>query len=422
MNKFKYFFILLITGVILVSCNKNDDDDDVKTVPLRDYTEQYNTDNTNIEEYLNTYYITVIDSPGNQEDQDVAISKITDPATQPSIMSYLNSASFPKLLTRNISLNGVAYKMYYLVLREGTGTSPMNTDRVVAAYRGEYMTRVEATTTAPIVPAHLTTTLFEEIKFPQANVNFTDLYTAVVGWSEIFPQFKTGTSAVQTDGAVKYENFGAGVLFIPSGLGYYTGNSRGTVVIPPYSPLIFSFKLYDLERMDHELGLVNGVNAYVGDGVFDYQEDINGDGYVYDYRNTTLYPNAPVNLDDTDGDGIPDFIDIDDDGDGYTTRLEIAKPVGKFGVVIENGIPVNYGPSRYYPFEWFEVQDDPTTPNVDESLNSESKGIPAFLSVGTDPVTGKPMNIYDYTTVGRLKIYLDKNHNTTKVTTVATKN
>nr|WP_315248268.1 FKBP-type peptidylprolyl isomerase [uncultured Flavobacterium sp.] len=406
MNKFKYFFILLITGVILVSCNKNDDDDDVKPVPLRDYTEQYNTDNANIEEYLNTYYITVVDSPGNQEDQDVAISKITDPATQPSIMSYLNSASFPKLLTRNISLNGVAYKMYYLVLREGTGTSPMNTDGVLAAYKGEYMTRVEATTTAPIVPAHLTTTLFQEIKFPQASL---DLYGSVMGWSEIFPQFKTGTSTIQADGTVKYENFGAGVLFIPSGLGYYTGNSRGTVVIPPYSPLIFSFKLYDLERMDHELGLVNGVNAYVGDGVFDYQEDINGDGYVYDYRNTTLYPNASVNLDDTDKDGIPDFIDIDDDGDGYRTIVEIAKPTAEVGG--------SFGPSRYYPFEAFTIVDDPMTPNVNESLDSEPKGIPrrptGELTNSKLPESSSNPRKFteeDYIASGRLRIHLDNSY------------
>jgi hypothetical protein len=28
-------------------------------------------------------------------------------------------------------------------------------------------------------------------------------------------------------------------------------------------------------------------------------------------------------LDDTDGDGIPNFYDADDDGDNYTTKLEI---------------------------------------------------------------------------------------------------
>ena len=56
-------------------------------------------------------------------------------------------------------------------------------------------------------------------------------------------------------------------------------------------------------------------------------------------------------IDDTDGDGLANFIDTDDDGDGYTTLLEITKPAGKVGRVMENGVEVNYGPSKYFPFE-----------------------------------------------------------------------
>ena len=133
MNKFKYYFILLLAGIATVSCNKSDDD--VTVEPLRDYQEQFNTDNANIEEYLSTNYITITQNPGATEDQDVVIDSITDPTTQPSIMSYLNSATFPKLLSKNVDLDGITYKMYYLVLREGTGTSPVNTDGVLAAYK-----------------------------------------------------------------------------------------------------------------------------------------------------------------------------------------------------------------------------------------------------------------------------------------------
>ena len=120
MNKFKYYFVLLLAGLAIVSCSKKNDDEEI--VPLRDYQEQYNTDNANIEEYLNTYFITVTNAPGEQTDQDVTFTKITDPSTQPSIMSYLNIPTFPKLLKREVPMHGIVYQMYYLVLREGNGT------------------------------------------------------------------------------------------------------------------------------------------------------------------------------------------------------------------------------------------------------------------------------------------------------------
>ena len=84
-------------------------------------------------------------------------------------------------------------------------------------------------------------------------------------------------------------------MFLPSGLAYY---NAATATIPSYSPLVFSFKLYDLKRADQD-----------GDGVLSIDEDLNHDG---DFTN-----------DDTDGDGIQNYLDIDDDGDGALTKNEI---------------------------------------------------------------------------------------------------
>lgn len=383
MNKFKYYFVLLLAGLAIVSCNKKDDDEEL--VPLRDYQEQYNTDNANIEEYLNTYFITVTNAPGEQTDQDVTFTKITDPSTQPSIMSYLNSPTFPKLLKRQVPLHGIVYQMYYLVLREGTGTSPMNTDGAFTSYRGEYLTRVAKTDTEA---EHLSTTFFEQVLFP---TNALDLYGTITGWSEAFPQFKTGTTTMKPDGSMKYENFGAGVLFIPSGLGYY---GSGASAIPAYSPLIFSIKLYDLTRLDHDL-----------DGVFDFEEDINGDGYVYDFRNTTKYPTPPANQydDDTDKDGIADFLDADDDGDGYSTLFEITKPTGTEFLG---------GTSKYYPYN--PVSDNPATPNYDET---EIYGIPRRPTGElTNPNLPESINNPrkfiedDFLAAGRKRIHLDNTY------------
>ncbi|MEL1255966.1 FKBP-type peptidyl-prolyl cis-trans isomerase [Flavobacterium sp. DGU38] len=374
MNKFKYFFILLIAVAAIVSCNKNDDDDDVVTVPLRDYSEQAKADNEAIEKYLKENYIEEVTA-----NFDIKISKIPAGGTQTSIW---DQKVYP-LQSRDVYNDNITYKVYYLVLNEGVGEAPCNFDRINASYVGNLLDGTVFDTSDNL----------GRVFSLDAGVNLID------GWKEIFPKFKAGkANPVNADGTITYSDFGAGVMFLPSGLAYYSSGPTG---IPAYSPLVFSVKLYAIQRLDHD-----------GDGILDFNEDINGDGYVYDFRNKTLYADPPASLiDDTDGDGVADFWDIDDDGDGYTTFLEITKPTTEVGGT--------FGPSSYYPFEPFTVLDDPATPNIDETLNSEPKGIPSF--VRTETVNGVVKNVYDYETPGRKKIHLDKDHNTTKVTTVTAK-
>ncbi|MFM9826024.1 FKBP-type peptidyl-prolyl cis-trans isomerase [Flavobacterium sp.] len=320
MNKVTFYFIVLITTVTLFSCQK--DDPIAEITPPRAYADQYKTDFADIEEYLNSYYITVINNPGKPDDQDVTITKIPDGGTQRSIMSYkdnvfVGSTVYPQLWSRVVKLHDVDYKLYYLVLRPGIGESPCNVDGVFTSYRGDYLQRIAATTTAPVVPSYISATKFDENKFPQS---FFSLLNVVRGWSEMFPLFKSGTYSVNNnDGTVSYKDFGAGVLFIPSGLGYYSSVSNS---IPGYAPLVFSFKLYDVFRSDTD-----------GDGVDNYQEDLNKDGFMWSYTNTILYPttsdypdDATRYADDYDRDGIPNFLDKDDDGDNYSTASEIKNP------------------------------------------------------------------------------------------------
>lgn len=303
MNKFKYYFILIITTLFLFSCSK--DDDTVETVPLRDYAEQFAADNAAIEEYLKTYYITVTNNPGEPDDQDVKIEKITVADPKPSIWSYLNSATFPKLLSREVKLHDITYTMYYLVLREGVGESPCNVDGIFAAYKG---TLLDNTVFDSSVSKH------KIFNLDGSGVNGV----FVRGWKEIFPQFKAGAYSEhlvngEPDGTLDYGGFGAGMMFIPSGLAYYASSSG----FPSYSPLVFSFKLYDIQRLDHD-----------ADGIPSYLEDIDGDGYV------NFLATGVENPDDTDKDGVPDFGDIDDDGDRYLTKNEIKNPV--------TGLPYSY--------------------------------------------------------------------------------
>ena len=310
MNKFKYYFIVLVTTISFFSCSK---DNPAEIVPLREYSVQYITDIATIEEYLKSYYITVTNRPGFNDDQDVVFTKIPTGGNQRSMWSYLNATSFPKLLSRDVNFHGITYKIYYLVLREGTGEKPSNVDGVLAAYRGDYLTQVAATTTTA---AELRVTQFEESKFPQS---FFSLLNTITGWGEIFPQFRKGTYTTNADGTISYSNFGAGVMFLPSGLAYFASGSGS---IPSYSPLVFSFKLYEIQRIDGEGIGFRGAPGFVPtpDGIYSTHEDLNGDGYIW---TSAELPTGVENPDDTDKDGIPDFYDVDDDGDNFTTRLEL---------------------------------------------------------------------------------------------------
>ncbi|KQB42975.1 FKBP-type peptidyl-prolyl cis-trans isomerase [Flavobacterium aquidurense] len=391
MNKFKYYFILLLAGISLVSCNKSDDDN-VVTVPLRDYAVQYKADNDSIEKYLKTNYITVTNSPGTPQDQDVVIKKIV---AGDGNVSIWDQGTY-KLTSRNVYSNDITYKVYYLILREGTGSAPTNTDKIVASYTGNLLNNTVFDSSYGIG------TTFN--LFPYSNEG-----SVIEGWSEIFPKFKTGSSTTDPgSGVISYKDFGAGVMFLPSGLAYYA-DSKGT--IPSYSPIVFSFKLFDLQRMDNEytISASTGGRVFLGDGVPDYLEDINGDGYLYDFRDKTKYPNPPAELvDDTDKDGVADFVDFDDDGDGFTTRFELTKPTSETGIV--NGF--NYGARLYYP--WEPLVDNPNTPNTDET---EPRGIPrrptGALADPTKPESATNVRKYietDYTDNPRLRIHLDNTY------------
>lgn len=368
MNKFKFYFILIITSITIFSCSKNDDSATVE--PLRDFTVQYKTDSLTIDTYLRTNYITITNAPGQTSDQDVIISKITDAATQPSIISYLNATTYPKLKSKIVELHNIKYTLYYLVLREGQkdavtglgGMSPCNVDGVFTSYKGTYLSNTTATETTP---STITATQFEEIVTPK---DFLSLFTTITGWGETFPEFKTGSYVSNPNGTITYTDFGAGVMFLPSGLGYY---ASGSGAIPAYSPLVFSFKLYEIQRADQD-----------GDGIPSYLEDLNGDGYM------RILATGVDNPDDTDKDGIPDFYDVDDDGDNYTTKLEITKPGGS-NLLLD-------GPSAYYPFD--PIVSDPP------KATDEKRGVPAYSAAGTP----------DYTSPGRKRIHLDKEHHTAK--------
>ncbi|WP_284653391.1 FKBP-type peptidyl-prolyl cis-trans isomerase [Flavobacterium terrisoli] len=323
MNNFFKTIAFFTVGLLIVSCNNNDDDSE----PLRDYSEQYEKDMAKIEEFLDTHTMTVEDNPGATNDQDVTFTKIEAGGTETSIMDM------GILKTMYVNQNDITYKIYYIPLRgeidrntspaADIEKAPCNVDRVLTSYVGNYLYTAKETQTINGQETEVDVLKFFEFERSEDAQSYLTLSSLIKGWSEILPKFKTGSYVGNPDGTVSYFDFGAGVMFIPSGLGYYNG---GSTAVPGYSPLIFSFKLYEIQRVDND-----------GDGIDSYQEDVvssivNSDGTLTEVDGVAdgyvrVFAEGVDNPDDTDGDGTPDFIDIDDDGDSFMTKTEIKDPV-----------------------------------------------------------------------------------------------
>lgn len=309
------------------------DDSGPQATPARPYAEVYQEDLAKIEEFLDTHYVTV-DANYNTE-----FFEIPEGGTQTPI------SAMTELESINRNIHNISYKIYYLKLREGVGESPTRIDSSFVSYKGNLMSDVSVT--------------FDQSSTP---VWFA-LEDVIRGWGEIIPQFKTGTHTANPDGTITFDNYGAGVMFLPSGLGYFntaTGN------IPSYSPLIFNFKLYNLQFRDHDRDRI--LSKY------EYGSDFNAEAI------------------DTDNDGLPDYIDVDDDGDGTLTKKEI-----KF-TYMDGGVEK----TGYYPYNGATI-DNPVTPY------DERRGIPRKFTGPIVPPSTLPSALEsDFTDPNRLRRHLDK--------------
>jgi FKBP-type peptidyl-prolyl cis-trans isomerase FkpA len=271
--KYNIFFICALM-LSIIACS-NDDDDTPVSVPENDRTEQQVVDNDSLVNYLNTHYYnaTEVNAISNPTVADVVITELLEGETLPSGTALLMSA----VETKTTTYLDVEYDYYILKIKQGSGaTSPRFCDKVRVNYSGYLMDG----------------TKFDGSSLP---VNF-DLVSLIPGWSRVMPQFNTANSYVSnSDGTVSFDGYGMGVMFLPSGLGYF---ATFRVSIPSYSNLIFKFELMQTQTADHDF-----------DNIPTYIEAIEGDLNLYNK--------------DLDGDLLADFIDTDDDGDGMLTSDEV---------------------------------------------------------------------------------------------------
>ena len=340
MNKFLKIFFLVAISIFAFSCNDDEQSPTIVSEVLRDFQIQENADNLKIVNFLKNNYVEVINNLGSENDQDVTVKQILYTDT-----GKTSIYDMPNLKFIDVLANDITYKVYYLELRKGSGAQPCNVDNVFMGFSGQVIN--ELATVGDVFDSS-TNTETKYALFGQGSV--------IKGWSAILPQFRTGTITKAPDGSSVYNDFGAGIMFIPSGLAYY--NFSPSSNIPTYSPLMFKFKMFKLERTDQD-----------NDGIFSYLEDYKTkdgspgtDGYFYNSLNSST--GTFTSNDDTDSDGIPDFIDIDDDNDFLTTKLETSVSGTLSG--------------PFFPFN--NVIDDPAT-----TFDETQSGIPDCSGNGTNP-------------------------------------
>jgi hypothetical protein len=273
----KFTFLMVIVSTITFSCKS--DDDDITPVELNDRGEQQIEDDAAIVTFLSTHFY-------NYEDFDFTNPEGAANDTfvfEFGVIEGVNAGKTPlidQVETRTTTYVDFEYKYYILKLREGGGKTYTSFDAVDLTYRGQ-------TLDLETFDFRITR---ESIPLAGATVS------TVRGFQLGLPEFKTAEDILEgSNGFLEARNGGIGAIFFPSGLGYFNASQTG---IPAYSSLIFSFNVYDTEYLD--------VDA---DGLLSSMENIDNDDDVID--------------DDSDGDGIPNFRDFDDDGDGTITLNEI---------------------------------------------------------------------------------------------------
>ena len=272
-NFFKSLSYNLILIILVYSCS-SDDTEDTQTVPLEPVASQYALENDSIVEFLKTHFYNYDDfkTLSSSETAELIIDTIAGDNIDKIALYDQVSTMTIDIADENDEM--VGHNLYYIINREGNGANPSVADSVFVSYKG----------------LTLGNTTFDSRKIPI----WLDQTSVVRGFQEFTALLKRGDIITNNNGTYSFDNFGIGMVIMPSGLGYF---NNGTVNIPAYSPLIFQINLNTLNIADHD-----------NDGVNSLYEDIDKDHLFND--------------DDTDSDNIPNYLDADDDGDGVLTKDE----------------------------------------------------------------------------------------------------
>lgn len=331
MKKNNYILpIIALAFVVLFSCNN--DDDGIIVIPPHERDEEAVIAQDEIEEFLQTHFYNYeeFENPPSDFNYRIVFDTIVgDNASKTPLMEQVLSKNVVDIFDEDVT-----YKLYYLKTRQGEGDEIAFTDIASISYEGMFLTDL-STFDSSITP----------VRF--------DLTQVIDGLQSALVEFNGATGYIENpDGTLTFENYGIGAVFIPSGLGYF---NTPPPAIPYYSQLIFTFHPYLIEKGDQD-----------SDGILSVFEDLDGDGLELN--------------DDTDANGVPNFADPDDDGDGRLTINEVEAheyiinpgdedpELGSNEVEMYRDTDDDTGEITIYTIDFIDVNNDGTPDYLDSEL------------------------------------------------------
>ncbi len=310
--KMNQILAALVLMAMICSCNK-DNGPDGDITPPRLLSEVAVENDAQIKEYLQTHFYNYEEftNPPAGFDFKIRLDTIAgENAAKTALIAQVEPRTFNVSSTAFLGLTeekNISHTYYVLKAREGAGGQPTVADSTFVRFEGSL----------------LDGSVFDST----SSFNWLYLPGFLSGFYNGVASFKVGNDIiVNNDGTTSIENTGLGLVIFPSGMGYF--NSPPTTNIGAYDPLIFKL----------DVGLYVEDTDFDNDGIPSIMEDLDGDGNL--------------NNDNTDSSEeqkrfiqqIPNHADSDDDGDGFPTRDEIIiNPDGSitFPDTNGNGIP-NY--------------------------------------------------------------------------------
>ncbi|WP_400077887.1 FKBP-type peptidyl-prolyl cis-trans isomerase [Winogradskyella sp. R77965] len=281
-STFKLYLCVLAALTVFISCEE--DDPIINDFVEEDRTEQQEKDNDSILDYLSSHYYnsSFFETGTDHKYTDIIISELPEGEDVPDGSTLLIDA----VETHTTEFLEADYEYYILRINQGGGEAPKFTDLVRVRYEGSSVEDGDVFDSR-ITPLDLALV-----------GNGINTFGTIRAWQLVMPSFNASTGFSLDNGVVNYNNFGLGVMFVPSGLAYFSGITTGS----SYDNLIFKFEMLQYETVDDD-----------GDGIPSYVEDLDANLSVFD--------------DDSDEDEAPNFIDLDDDGDEVSTFNELEQTI-----------------------------------------------------------------------------------------------